>query len=182
MSQVSPTRNGPTHATVDQPEGTTRYFDDPDRPLVATVGAAASLKCDTSGPLPIILVPQPSDDPNDPLVGTLATRWWRGTDNCVAELAVVAARCYHDRAFGHVVVRDVPWSDPRGEYVDPVPLFLDRIYEDCASHRLLPVGRRRCGRLGCSFGQDLGQEASLPARYRAADRVQRVGWSIAKLF
>lgn len=25
------------------------------------------LKCDTSGPQPIILVPQPSDDPNDPL-------------------------------------------------------------------------------------------------------------------
>jgi len=25
------------------------------------------LKCDTSGPIPIILVPQPSDDPNDPL-------------------------------------------------------------------------------------------------------------------
>ena len=26
------------------------------------------LKCDASGPQPTILVPQPSDDPNDPLV------------------------------------------------------------------------------------------------------------------
>jgi hypothetical protein len=26
------------------------------------------LKCDRSGPVPIILVPQPSDDPYDPLV------------------------------------------------------------------------------------------------------------------
>lgn len=45
--------------------GTTRYFDDPDRPQVA--GEDTRLKCDTSGPVPIILVPQPSDDPNDPL-------------------------------------------------------------------------------------------------------------------
>jgi hypothetical protein len=47
--------------------GTTRYFDDPDRPQVAGEGAIG-LKCDRSGPVPIILVPQPSDDPNDPLV------------------------------------------------------------------------------------------------------------------
>jgi len=30
-----------------------------------------SLKYDTSGKVPIILVPQPSDDPNDPLVRLL---------------------------------------------------------------------------------------------------------------
>jgi hypothetical protein len=47
--------------------GTTRYFDDPERPQAATADHAG-LKCDTSGPVPIILVPQPSDDPNDPLV------------------------------------------------------------------------------------------------------------------
>ncbi|TAQ90463.1 hypothetical protein B7494_g1185 [Chlorociboria aeruginascens] len=46
--------------------GTTRYFDDPERPQAATP-EHAGLKCDTSGPVPIILVPQPSDDPNDPL-------------------------------------------------------------------------------------------------------------------
>jgi hypothetical protein len=49
--------------------GTTRYFDDLERPQIAgenTVG----LKCDRTGPVPIILVPQPSDDPNDPLVST----------------------------------------------------------------------------------------------------------------
>ena len=47
--------------------GTTRYFDDPERPQAAT-SSTAGLKCDTSGSVPIILVPQPSDDPNDPLV------------------------------------------------------------------------------------------------------------------
>ncbi|KAJ2899314.1 major facilitator superfamily transporter [Zalerion maritima] len=48
--------------------GTTRYFDDPNQPQIAHDGRQTThLKCDTSGPDPIILVPQPSDDPNDPL-------------------------------------------------------------------------------------------------------------------
>ncbi|KAK0719460.1 major facilitator superfamily domain-containing protein [Lasiosphaeris hirsuta] len=51
---------------MDHVPGTTRYFDDPDRPQYAADGMQG-LKCDTSGPVPIILVPQPSDDPNDPL-------------------------------------------------------------------------------------------------------------------
>ncbi|RDW78206.1 MFS transporter-17 [Coleophoma crateriformis] len=51
---------------MDHVPGTTRYFDDPDRPQAATAHSAG-LKCDTSGAVPIILVPQPSDDPNDPL-------------------------------------------------------------------------------------------------------------------
>jgi hypothetical protein len=54
-------------------KGTTRYFDDPERPQAAT-SEHAGLKCDTSGPVPIILVPQPSDDPNDPLVRVLEAR------------------------------------------------------------------------------------------------------------
>ncbi|SPN97161.1 related to transporter protein HOL1 [Cephalotrichum gorgonifer] len=55
--------------SLDHVPGTTRYFDDPERPQIATGTAAddAGLKCDRSGPVPIILVPQPSDDPNDPL-------------------------------------------------------------------------------------------------------------------
>lgn len=47
--------------------GTTRYFDDPLRPQIATEENSNGLKCDTSGKQPIILIPQPSDDPNDPL-------------------------------------------------------------------------------------------------------------------
>ncbi|KAI8173728.1 hypothetical protein K4K54_009952 [Colletotrichum sp. SAR 10_86] len=47
-------------------QGTTRYFDDPDRPQAAT-NAHHGLKVDNSGDVPIILIPQPSDDPNDPL-------------------------------------------------------------------------------------------------------------------
>ncbi|CZT42732.1 related to transporter protein HOL1 [Rhynchosporium secalis] len=64
--------------------GTTRYFDDPERPQVAT-SETAGLKCDTSGPVPIILVPQPSDDPNDPLNWPLQKR-----DTIVLILCIVA--------------------------------------------------------------------------------------------
>ncbi|KAF9870045.1 major facilitator superfamily transporter [Colletotrichum karsti] len=52
--------------TLDHVPGTTRYFDDPDRPQAAT-DAHHGLKVDNSGDVPIILIPQPSDDPNDPL-------------------------------------------------------------------------------------------------------------------
>ncbi|KAI4596241.1 hypothetical protein KJ359_005748 [Pestalotiopsis sp. 9143b] len=52
---------------LDHVPGTTRYFDDPDRPQTANTADAQGLKCDRSGPVPIILHPQPSDDPNDPL-------------------------------------------------------------------------------------------------------------------
>lgn len=52
---------------LDHVPGTTRYFDDPDRPQTADTIDARGLKCDRSGPIPIILHPQPSDDPNDPL-------------------------------------------------------------------------------------------------------------------
>ncbi|TPX12423.1 uncharacterized protein E0L32_006835 [Thyridium curvatum] len=51
---------------MDHVPGTTRYFDDPERPQYSRDGVTG-LKCDTSGPQPIVLVPQPSDDPNDPL-------------------------------------------------------------------------------------------------------------------
>jgi hypothetical protein len=61
---MHPLANRPSQLTV---KGTSRYFDDPERPQAAT-SEHSGLKCDTSGSVPIILVPQPSDDPNDPLV------------------------------------------------------------------------------------------------------------------
>lgn len=45
--------------------GTSFVLDDISRPADAT---HSTLKYDRNGPTPIILVPQPSDDPNDPLV------------------------------------------------------------------------------------------------------------------
>ncbi|KAJ4308352.1 hypothetical protein N0V84_012145 [Fusarium piperis] len=51
---------------VEHVPGTTRYFDDPSQPQVASE-QQENLKFDRSGKEPIILIPQPSDDPNDPL-------------------------------------------------------------------------------------------------------------------
>ncbi|KAK3991002.1 putative MFS transporter [Cladorrhinum sp. PSN332] len=73
----------------DQVPGTTRYFDDPERPQYAEDGVT-TLKCDTSGPVPIILVPQPSDDPNDPLNWPL---WKRDLITFVLSLTAIFATC-----------------------------------------------------------------------------------------
>ncbi|KAK4241964.1 hypothetical protein C8A03DRAFT_11810 [Achaetomium macrosporum] len=69
--------------------GTTRYFDDPERPQYAANGAEG-LKCDTSGPVPIILVPQPSDDPNDPLNWPL---WKRDLITFILSMTAIFATC-----------------------------------------------------------------------------------------
>ncbi|KAI0904811.1 major facilitator superfamily transporter [Ustulina deusta] len=68
--------------------GTTRYFDDPDRPQTADSADAGGLKCDRSGPVPIILNPQPSDDPNDPLNWPL---WQRDAITFILSLTAIFA-------------------------------------------------------------------------------------------
>lgn len=50
--------------------GTSFIHDDASRPFHA-VDVHSGLKYDRSGSVPVILVPQPSDDPNDPLVNPL---------------------------------------------------------------------------------------------------------------
>ncbi|ORY56704.1 major facilitator superfamily transporter [Pseudomassariella vexata] len=74
---------------LDHVPGTTRYFDDPDRPQTAdTLDAARGLKCDTSGSAPIVLHPQPSDDPNDPLNWPL---WRRDVITLILSLTAIFA-------------------------------------------------------------------------------------------
>ncbi|KAK5652075.1 hypothetical protein OQA88_10851 [Cercophora sp. LCS_1] len=73
--------------SMDHVPGTTRYFDDPERPQYAANGTDG-LKCDTSGPVPIILVPQPSDDPNDPLNWPL---WKRDLITFILSLTAIFA-------------------------------------------------------------------------------------------
>ncbi|KAI1154782.1 major facilitator superfamily transporter [Nemania diffusa] len=68
--------------------GTTRYFDDPARPRTVDTTESAGLKCDRSGPVPIILNPQPSDDPNDPLNWPL---WRRDLITLVLSLTAIFA-------------------------------------------------------------------------------------------
>ncbi|KAF5654297.1 transporter hol1, partial [Fusarium heterosporum] len=59
--------------TIHQPPGTTRYFDDSSRPQVAGEHHG-DLKRVHVGSETIILIPQPSDDPNDPLNWSLLRR------------------------------------------------------------------------------------------------------------
>ncbi|KAG6041409.1 hypothetical protein E4U41_004507 [Claviceps citrina] len=66
--------------------GTTRYFDDPNRPQEAN--GHVHFKCDSSRSVPIILVPQPSDDPNDPLNWPL---WKRDLITFILCLAAILA-------------------------------------------------------------------------------------------
>ncbi|KAI9818152.1 MAG: hypothetical protein M1827_000777 [Pycnora praestabilis] len=69
--------------------GTAFVLDDASRPIEA--GAIDSrLKYDTSGSVPIILVPQPSDDPNDPLNWPL---WKRDTILVILSIISVLATC-----------------------------------------------------------------------------------------
>jgi hypothetical protein len=49
--------------------GTAFVVDDEQRRLEEEITIDPNLKYDRNGAVPIILVPQPSDDPNDPLVG-----------------------------------------------------------------------------------------------------------------
>ncbi|KAK1831914.1 major facilitator superfamily domain-containing protein [Podospora conica] len=72
---------------MDHVPGTTRYFDDPDRPQFAAE-RVDGLKYDDSGPVPIILVPQPSDDPNDPLNWPL---WRRDLITFILSLTAIFA-------------------------------------------------------------------------------------------
>ncbi|KAK6865784.1 MFS transporter-like protein [Apiospora arundinis] len=67
--------------------GTTRYYDDPDRPQAINPDTAtrAAIKCDKNG---IMLNPQPSDDPNDPLNWPL---WQRDLITFVLSMTAIFA-------------------------------------------------------------------------------------------
>ncbi|KAK7951880.1 uncharacterized protein PG986_007608 [Apiospora aurea] len=66
--------------------GTTRYYDDPQRPRTTnTAPETRGLKCDKNG---IILHPQPSDDPNDPLNWPL---WQRDLITFVLSMTAIFA-------------------------------------------------------------------------------------------
>lgn len=55
------------HSRVETVPGTSFIYDDASRPAQEGQLELRRLKYDRSGPVPVILVPQPSDDPNDPL-------------------------------------------------------------------------------------------------------------------
>lgn len=74
---------------MDHVPGTTRYFDDPEHVQYArsNAGLARALKTTDDG---IILVPQPSDDPNDPLNWPL---WHRDLICFILSMSAIFATC-----------------------------------------------------------------------------------------
>lgn len=70
---------------MDHVPGTTRHYDDPNRPTIGGEGAATALKTDKDG---TILVPQPSDDPNDPLNWPL---WKRDMITAILSITAIFA-------------------------------------------------------------------------------------------
>lgn len=79
--------------------GTSFVYDDASRP--GEDGQLDSrLKYDRTGPVPIILVPQPSDDPNDPLVTDISQCIQRQLMS--AELASMEARFDPRHPFSHL--------------------------------------------------------------------------------
>ena len=66
-------------SSTDPGTGTSFVYDDASRPN-QDGELDSRVKYDRSGPVPIILVPQPSDDPNDPLVRRLCQNKYENTD------------------------------------------------------------------------------------------------------
>jgi hypothetical protein len=159
--------------------GTTRYFDDPERPQAAT-SESVGLKCDTSGPIPIILVPQPSDDPNDPLVGTSGVEDCTST-NIGTELASVEARRYPRHPLRRFDLCDLSRTYTCSKHYNLIIILLSRIWPSCNSHRIFSAWCRSCRHISCSLGQNLGKETFVPFRNVAYHYLKCLGRSFEKL-
>ena len=153
--------------------GTTYVFDDERRSAEETARDVHS-KRDKTGQ--IILVPQPSDSPNDPLVTHCLLLEGFLHLLTVPELAIMEARSdtrhsFSGRRFGRSYQ-----SPSRCRFRYPgtrLPSYLHRLG---ATHRLPSLWGRR-GRLPiCSLSKNMGEEASIPVRMPPDVRKLRMGW------
>lgn len=146
--------------------GTSLVYDDASRPAEPSV-MDTRLKYDTTRPIPIILVPQPSDDPNDPLVGSgsgpkSAAR--RMLTVSRIELASMEARCHPTSPFPTIGHGLDAQPTARCEHLDAVALVWQHIYTDSASYRI-PSMRRGSGRLPLrGIRKSLGETPPVPPR------------------
>ena len=111
----------------------------------------------------IILVPQPSDDPNDPLVKLSYTHRRSKVLNII-ELAVMETRSNTVHPVPHLThcVHLIPTA--RRKHNHSLALVRTTVYPDRTAHRI-PSPRRRCRRLHlCCISKSMGKEASLPVR------------------
>ena len=121
----------------------------------------------------IILVPQPSDDPNDPLVGMrcpLKISYLK-----VAELAIVEERCDSSHSLPHLLGRIDAIAATCCKYHHSVALVHVTVHGGCAPDRIPPPGCRRCRFHICRIGKSMGKEASLSSRHTPHHYQQRMG-------
>ena len=165
---------------MDHTPGTTRYFDDPEKPQVAT-SESRGLKC-TKDPEPIILVPQPSDDLNDPLVGYRTPLNILIMMLSIAELANMETRQDTDYSLHHFCLRYEPGTNTGSRYSETFLRVFANIYRHCLVNGILPFGRWGCWHIYHSNRSNLGQEAYV--YYWDCDHniLERMGWSIKKLW
>lgn len=170
--------------------GTAFIYDDASRPMHGGQPQSRRLKYG-SGPVPVILVPQPSDDPNDPLVRKKRVSNETMQTLTEAELAIMEARLgtlfstlFCPRAyvpvdsshsihpFNHRLHIESP---ARCKYCHASVALRQELYGDGACHRLSSPWSW-CGRLPfCSFRQGLGQAPSISARHHPHHYLQRLG-------
>lgn len=124
---------------------------------------ASGLKCDWSGNQPIILVPQPSDDPNDPLVCPREHRTLEFvsttkvlTRMVLLELAIMATR--YDSC--HPLLRNDPLHNPKlypsRKYSHHRRLRGNHVYSSRPVDWISPMRCRRGGNSHCANGSGLG--------------------------
>ena len=95
-------------------------YDDASRPALEGE-LDTRLKYDSSGPVRIILVPQPSDDPNDPLVSLPKFTIHGDALNKNIELAAMEARLNHSHPRHNLRHSVDSQPSPRCKHRDPIP-------------------------------------------------------------
>lgn len=140
---------------------------------VELLATAQHLKRDKTGK--VILVPQPSNDPNDPLVSLCASLPTSST-LILAELASLAARSDPRCPLFRLVPCDYGVSFARGGFDDTCNSLQAHI-SGCGAFDGVPLMRRGCGRMAVRrIGKSLGQKTSLSLWSATHGRQLGMGW------
>jgi hypothetical protein len=123
---------------------------------------AQHLKRDKTGR--IILVPQPSNDPNDPLVGLQLRHGKVKTLISTQELASLAAGCHSGNPLLRLLPRDHSLAFAGGRLRDPRDHLQANLSRRGPPHSLPPL-RCLCGRMAVrGIGKSLGQKTPVSLR------------------
>lgn len=158
--------------------GTSFVYDDASRQV--EVGSAA-LKYDRNGREPIILVPQPSDDPNDPLASSPDSVQTLETLSLFipTELVPLEARFDPYNSLPPLGYSVNPKPVTRCKYRDFKFASQEGLYADGPPHGVAPM-RSRGGRIPFRrFRKSMGQKTSVPSGYfphHCQQRLGRCGW------